>query len=219
MTGNEASVMRFARAERADLAELLAALSPQQWEMPSLCVGWRVRDVVAHVVSYEELGGRALFARFAKGRFRGDAVNEIGVSEYNTRSLDELLALLNAHLDPRGLTAKFGGRIALVDGMIHQQDIRRVVDLPRRIPADRLRAALRFALPAPPVGALRRTRGLRLVATDVDWSAGLGPEVRGPGEAVLLAMAGRRAALPELSGDGVSTLDRRMTGSPSAPVQ
>jgi uncharacterized protein (TIGR03083 family) len=50
---------RVARDERADLASFLATLSPQQWEAPTLCVGWRVRDVVAHVISYDELSVRS----------------------------------------------------------------------------------------------------------------------------------------------------------------
>ena len=51
-----------------------------------------------------------------------------------------------------------------------------------------------------------RTRGLRLVATDIDWSHGGGPEVRGPGEALLMAMAGRGDALKDLSGPGKDEL-------------
>jgi uncharacterized protein (TIGR03083 family) len=92
-----------ARDERADLAALLATLSPQQWEAPTLCAGWRVRDVVAHMISYDELDGRDLLRRFTKGRFRPDRVNAIGLAEYNKRSPEELLALLKEHLEPRGL--------------------------------------------------------------------------------------------------------------------
>jgi hypothetical protein len=51
-----------------------------------------------------------------------------------------------------------------------------------------------------------RARGVRLVATDLDWSHGRGPEVRGNGEALLMAMAGRRAALDDLDGPGKAKL-------------
>jgi hypothetical protein len=68
------------------------------------------------------------------------------------------------------LPARFGGRIALVDGLIHHQDIRRPLGQPREIPTERLRHALNFALIAPPIGGFRRARGLRLVATDLDWA-------------------------------------------------
>ena len=62
-------------------------------------------------------------------------------------------------------------RIALVDGLIHQQDIRRPLGIGRDIPGDRLRPVLDFARTAPPIGAFRRIRGLRLVATDRDGQA------------------------------------------------
>ena len=60
------------------------------------------------------------------------------------------------------------------------------------------------------VGAKQRVAGLRLVATDVDWSHGSGPEVSGPGEALLLAASGRPAGLPELDGEGVAVLRERL---------
>ena len=93
---------------------------------------------------------------------------------------------------------------------IHQQDIRRPLGLPRTIPPDRLRATLEFAKTAPVIRGFWHRRGLRLVATDVDWSVGAGPEVRGPGEAVLLAIAGRNATIDELSGPGLATLRPRL---------
>ena len=70
--------------------------------------------------------------------------------------------------------------------------------------------ALSFALTAPPLRGAWRARGLALVAEDVGWRHGDGPEVRGAGEAVLLAMCGRAAAVPELSGEGVATLRDRL---------
>jgi uncharacterized protein (TIGR03083 family) len=210
---NAVSLKRLARDERADLAELLATLSPEQWETPSLCTGWRVRDVVAHMLSYDELDGRALVARFAKGRFLPNRVNAVGLAESGTRGSDELLALLRDHLEPRGFTAALGGMIAFLDCMIHQQDIRRPLGMPRQIPAERLAQGLRCVMLAPPVGAFWRARGLRLVATDLDWSHGKGPEVRGPGEAILMAAAGRRGVVGELTGPGQQTLAGRIGDS------
>ena len=79
-----------------------------------------------------------------------------------------------------------------------------------------MKAALRFAPGAPPIGAAKRLRGLRLAATDLDWTTGDGPIVEGPGEALLMAMAGCPAALPELSGPGTPTLAERITSRPAA---
>ena len=69
---------------------------------------------------------------------------------------------------------------------------------------------LDFARTAPPIGAFRRIRGLRLVATDLDWSMGRGAEVSGPGEALLMAMAGRRDAVGDLAGPGLPVLAARV---------
>lgn len=201
---------QMARAEREDLAAFLATLTPEQWNQPTLCADWKVRDVVAHVLSYDELGPVGIAARIAKGWFILNRTNAIGVAEYNTRTPEQLLALLNSHLDPHGLTATFGGMVALVDGLIHHQDIRRSLGRPRDIPPERLRRALALALLAPPVGAFLRARGLRLIATDIDWTSGHGPEIHGPGEAILMAIAGRPAALHELTGPGLATLTNRV---------
>ena len=202
--------MALAHAERGDLAALLRALTPEQWEAPSLCTEWPVRDVVAHVVSYEELDGRGVLRRYARGRFVPRRINAVGVADYAGHRPEQLIEVLERHLRPRGLTAGFGGRIALVDGVIHQQDIRRPLRVPRDVPVERLRPVLDFARIAPPIGAFGRIRGLRLVATDFDWAAGKGAEVSGPGEALLMAMAGRGAALGELSGPGLPVLARRV---------
>lgn len=204
------SVMAQARAEREDLLELLEGLEPEQWRAPSLCPGWTVRDVVAHVLSYDELGPRQLASRFARGLFLVDRVNAVGQSENAERSPTELVELLRAHLTPSGLTAGMGGAIALTDGLIHQQDIRRPLGRPRDIPADRLVPALRTTLFGPVLRGVLRVRDVRLVATDIDWSFGRGPEVGGTAEALLMAAAGRKAVVTELSGPGVPRLAPRL---------
>ena len=93
---------RLAQDERADSAEFLATLSPQQWQAPTLCAGWRVRDVVAHVISYDNLGARSLLALAARGRFRLSQVNAAALARYDTHSTEQLLSLLADHLQPRG---------------------------------------------------------------------------------------------------------------------
>jgi uncharacterized protein (TIGR03083 family) len=205
-------VKQLARDERADLADLLATLTPEEWEARTLCDRWRVRELVAHLVSYDDLDARGLLRRFAQGRLNPDRTNAVGVAEYGPRSPEELLALLRGHLEPRGLTSGFGGRIALVDGMVHHQDIRRPLGRPREIPAERLRPALSFALVAPPIRGFWRARGLRLVATDLDWAGGRGRLVEGTGEALLMAIAGRRGAVAQLSGPGQPVLAGRIGG-------
>ena len=147
--------------------------------------------------------------QFAKGRLRFNRINQVAVDEHRARSPEELRQMVADHLQPRGLTAGFGGMIALVDGMIHQQDIRRALGIHRAIlPPAPGRARLR-ALRARRPRRLARRR-VRLTATDVDWSYGTGPEVRGPGEALLMAMAGRPHALPDLAGPGKAKLAKNI---------
>jgi uncharacterized protein (TIGR03083 family) len=206
------SVMHLARAEREELRDLLGGLTEEQWRAPSLCTGWTVHDVVAHVLSYDELGARQLAERMARGLFRVDRANAIGLREYGSRTPAELLRLLDDHLTPTGLPAGMGGAIALTDGLIHQQDIRRPLDLPRVIPAERLVPALRTALFGPTLLGVLRVRDVRLVATDIDWTFGRGPEVRGTGEAILMTVAGRAVVARELSGPGADRVRRRLAG-------
>ena len=204
------STKQMARDEREEFAALLEGLTPQQWTSPTLCEQWRVREVAVHTVSYDELSTAGLVGRFLKGRLNADRINAIGVADYADSAPEQITAMIRAHAEPHGLTGGFGGRIALTDGMIHQQDIRRSVGIPRTIDQERLRTALDFARFAPTIRGAWRARGVRLVATDLDWSHGSGPEVRGTGEALLMAMAGRRAALDDLDGPGKAKFAQRL---------
>ncbi len=200
------STKEMARDEREGFASFLDGLTSQQWNSPTLCELWTVREVAIHTVSYDELSTAGLVGRFLKGRLNTDRINAIGVADYSDRSPEQIAVLIRSYAQPHGLTGGFGGKIALTDGMIHQQDIRRSIGLPRTIDPERLRTALNFARFAPTIRGAWRARGVRLVASDLDWSHGRGPEVRGPGEALLMAMAGRRAALDDVDGPGKAKL-------------
>ena len=197
---------RLARDERADLAVFLATLSPQQWQASTLCAPWRVRDVVAHLIGYDELDTRELLTYVVRGGFRSSRVNALVLRRHRTHSPEELMALLTSHVRPRGLHAALGGRVGLLEGLVHHQDIRRPLGRLRSIPPERLLVALRTAVIAPDVGGPWRLRGVRLVATDLDFSVGVGAEVRGAAEALLMAFAGRPSVLGELSGPGQARL-------------
>ncbi len=212
--------LKMATAERTDLADFPATLTPQEWEAASLCEGWRVRDVVAHVMSFD-VDLPVMLRRAVRARFRD--VNQVGVDELRSLGTDELLGRLRARLRPQRLATTFRGRLALLDVTIHHQDIRRPLGRPREIPADRLRVVLADALRSPELPAWRLGRGVRLVPTDLDWVHGRGPEITGPAEAVLMAVTGRASALGELDGPGVAVLARRFGSAlpprtpPSAP--
>jgi uncharacterized protein (TIGR03083 family) len=201
--------------ELAAISQFLHELTPAQWDHPSLCEGWRVRDVIGHMCVGYTTATPAMIAKVARRGFNvPQASREESIAFASARSPEEILAVFDrVQRDNvrRGIAKLIQPAEGLVDHLIHHQDLRRPLDRPRPVPEDRLRAALQVT---PRLGgfvaARRRVRGLRLVATDIDWSHGSGPEVIGAGEAILLAASGRPVALGELSGDGVDTLRSRM---------
>ena len=204
-------LMVLAEEERADLLALLQGLTPSQWEAQSLCTDWRVRDVATHVVSYDELSKASTVATFLLGGLRVGKVNKVALNRYQNLATDQIIDLVARNQRPKGLASGFKGGIALTDGTIHHQDIRRALGMPRVIPKHRLVPVLDFSLGAPTLPSSGNSKGLRLVATDINWSSGEGPEVSGPGEALLMAVAGRPDLLEELTGNGLPILRQRVT--------
>lgn len=215
----DADYRKLVAAEATDLADFVASLDQAQLDAASLCDGWRVRDVLAHVYagatgSLASHLGPALRAGFNVPR--AAKANAIATAE--SHSVGDMAAAVRAFAAEyaagggnRGVVRFLKPRDLLLDQLVHHQDVRRPLGLPRAIPTARLLAALDAA---PEVGGLvkakQRAKGLRLVATDVDWQAGAGPEVRGPAEAILLTLTGRPARAAELTGDGTAILTERL---------
>ena len=201
--------------ELAAIGEFLAGLSDSQWDHPSLCEGWRVRDVISHMcIGYTTPTG-TMVAKLARRRFNVPlASKEESIAFGSAHTPAEILTVFDRiHRDNvrKGISRLIKPREGLVDHIVHHQDIRRPLGLPRPMPSDRLLAALDVAPGLGGfVGARKRAAGLRLVASDLDWAHGDGPEVVGTGEAVLLAICGRPVVLDELSGAGVDRLRTRV---------
>jgi uncharacterized protein (TIGR03083 family) len=200
------NVRRMVADERRDLVAFLRTLSDDDWEKPSLCEGWRVRDVVAHV-SYDAISLPAYLLVAVRGAFGADRMNARLVDAERQTPTSVLTDKLETSIG-RGLFATLVPKLGLADVVVHHQDIRRPLGRAREVPEDRILVVLDH--PDPFTSPRRRMRGLRFVATDVAWSTGNGPEVRGTGEALALAMAGRQVVLNELEGDGVDLLRRRL---------
>lgn len=195
--------------ERTDLVAFLRTLSAEDWEAPSLCEGWRVRDVVAHLL-YDTSPLPRYLLEAAKAGFSARRMNAQAVKRSKDTPPATLVDALERSIGG-GTFARFAPSLALADAVIHHQDIRRPLNRQRAVPPERLLNVLDH--PDPFASPRGRTRGLRFVATDVSWSRGNGPEVRGAGEAIAMAIAGRPAALGDLSGNGVETLRARLTTS------
>lgn len=198
--------------ERLSLADLLEGLTPEEWERPSLCPEWRVRDVAAHLAMIPDSPGPLALARAAV-RVRGNPhrLNVVVARDRARHSPEQLVAELREHAASRRVPIVTNWRNVLFDVLVHGQDIAVPLGIPRRMDVDAARAgADRVWGMGWPFLARRRLRGIRLVATDTDWTVGSGVEVRGPIQAMLVALTGRPAALRELTGDGVSTLAERL---------
>ncbi|MBX3285411.1 MAG: maleylpyruvate isomerase family mycothiol-dependent enzyme [Actinobacteria bacterium] len=112
------------------------------------------------------------------------------------------------HRTTCGISKLIPNREGFIDHFVHEQDIRRPLGLPAPTDDDRLVAALDAAVSvrSPMFAPAKRVKGLRLEASDVDWSHGDGPLVQGPAEAIVMAAAGRSVAAADLSGDGAARL-------------
>ena len=198
-------------AENAEFSAYLHTLSVEDWEKPSLCEGWRVRDVVGHILYGNELKLWTLPFKLARHGFSSDRSGKVNsIARADGRTPQELVDAFDRRDPWAGTCRVFPPQLVLLDRLVHHQDIRRPLGRRRSVPAERVRAALDAT---PRLGTVfrskRRMRGLRFEATDVDWTWGDGPIVRGPGEAILMTVLGRRAAMADLQGDGIAALAAR----------
>jgi len=192
---------------RAELAVQLASLTPQEWELPSLCAGWTVRDVAAHVISSAAAGFGEVMAVVVKARFNFNRAMFDEAKRRSARPTDEIIADYRRLSDSRRRPPGTTRLDPLVDVLVHTQDIVRPLGRQQPVPvSDALAVADYVWNKGFPYGAQRRLRGLRLSATDAAWTAGSGPTIEGPTGALLLLMTGRTASVPELSGTGLAQL-------------
>ena len=200
-------------AERHDFADFLDSLAPDQWDAPSLCTEWKVRDAASHVILGITQSKGAFIKSFVRNGFNFNKSMGRDAKEFGARSPEVLVKELRAHFDDHVLPPGTKAPNMLGDTIVHHQDCRRPLNMPRQVPPERLLVVLDAMKAVQPIlGNRKRIAGLKLVATDVDWTHGDGPEVRGGGEALLMAMNGRTVALDDLSGEGVSTFRSRFAG-------
>jgi uncharacterized protein (TIGR03083 family) len=196
--------------QRAAVADMLDGLSPDQWEQLTLCSGWRVRDLAAHMIATAHTTPRSFLLGLTKAGFHFSVYAERQVAKRRDQTPGKLVDGLRKTTT---MTAHPPGpaQTPLSEILVHGADIARPLGVPYAPPEEALVAVAEFYKGAQPlIGAKRRVAGLRLVGTDTDWRTGDGPEVRGPTLSLLLAMAGRHAGLDGLQGDGFGTLLGRM---------
>jgi uncharacterized protein (TIGR03083 family) len=197
-------------AERVALIADLENVTDAQWSTQSLSSPWTVRDVLAHMTATAKMTPGRFIGKMAGAGFRFNAMSEQGVKDELGATPADTLAAFKGVVDRT--TAPPGPLDAMVaEAVIHTQDIRRPLGIPHTFQPAALTLVGDFVIRGNLLlGGKRRATGLTLTATDVDWTRGAGPEVTGPLALVILALTGRRAALGDLSGDGLATLTGRL---------
>ncbi|WP_327149824.1 maleylpyruvate isomerase family mycothiol-dependent enzyme [Nocardia sp. NBC_01329] len=204
------------RSERTALIADLEGLTGEQWATPSLCSGWTVHDVLAHIVATAKTSVPVFCWQFARARFDFDRFTENGVERERAATPAETLDRLRAVLD-RTVTPPAPRDSRLVEMIVHGEDIRRPLGITREYPvqatADALRLQLRTS--ASFGGGKELAAGLTLAAEDAEFTSGSGPQVRGPLLSLLLVFSARAVAVADLHGDGLDTLRRRLESGAS----
>lgn len=198
------------KAERESLADDLTPLSDQQWQTPSLCTGWTVHQLLAHMVATAKMTPPKFVGRMLGSGFSFERMTAKEVAREAAAGPAATLAEMRAHTaattSPPGPADSWLG-----ETLIHGEDIRRPLGIAHTYPQDAVVRTLDFYKKSNLiVGARKRIDGLTLRATDAPWSHGSGPVVEGPAMSLLMAMTGRSAALADLYGDGVEVLRGRM---------
>jgi uncharacterized protein (TIGR03083 family) len=201
-------VWRHTHEQRRALAALLGDLSDEEWAIPSLCEGWTVRDVAAHVMRSATVTPVEMAVAFVRFRGRYHTLVAEDARRAARRPVPELVAEFERHDGSR--RRPFGTSVVdpLLDVLVHSQDIAiplgRAHPMPIEPAVVAARRADRLSLLFPDAAPRRH---LEIRASDADFTVGSGPLVQGPIRAVLLLLTGRTAAaLPELGGPGLGRL-------------
>jgi uncharacterized protein (TIGR03083 family) len=205
----EVEVWDAERDEMRDLAERLDEIDDEQWNSPSLCAQWRIRDVLAHLTAGAE--GAYGFGWILRSTLRhGINYNRWVAADGRRRGQPNprvTLQTLRSAAASRNAPPRTRPVRGLMHVLIHGQDMCRPLGITRDLPEAHLVPVANLVKNDVHLfGAKTRIAGLKLTATDMDWSHGSGPEVTGPAEALVMMMAGRSVALGDLSGEGTSAL-------------
>jgi uncharacterized protein (TIGR03083 family) len=199
---NDADLQPAVAAEFVALAELLAAATGAQWDTPSLCAGWRVREVVAHMTMAARYAEDQFMAELRRCDFDfGRLSNEIAGRDA-ALPVDELVANLRSDVMAQWTPPGGGYHGALNHVVIHGLDITVPLGVPRRSPDGTIRIILddltrgdvheRFGT---------SIEGRSLQATDIDWSYGSGPPLRGKAGDLAVVLCGRALPAGRLDGE------------------
>jgi uncharacterized protein (TIGR03083 family) len=195
--------------ERQALADDLSGLNDTQWKTQSLCDDWTVLEVLAHMSSTPDTTAFNFLPKLAGAGFSLNKLSAKEVARISAGGPASVLAKFKSSVSSR--KAPPGPKETwLGEAIVHGEDIRRPLGIKHSYADEALAATAAFYMKSNLViGGKKRAAGLTLKATDTNWSAGSGPEVSGPFASIVIAIAGRKAGLEDLSGSGVEVLSAR----------
>jgi uncharacterized protein (TIGR03083 family) len=196
------------RHARCDLADRIESLTPAQWDSDSWCQGWRVRDVLGHLVHMAEATNVSMFALVSRNPIRPDRALDREARRLGDLPVPQLAGRLRAAADSRSHGTGSRAFAGLGDVLVHGADILRPLGQEFEasplevVPILNVYSGLfgRLAFHATPA------RGRRLAATDADWAKGKGDQINGRAIDLMLLLANRRQVKPWLEGPGVTGL-------------
>ena len=207
MRTSAAAIWQAVHAERRSLAVDLAGLRDEQWRLPSLCPGWDVHDVLAHLVDSARTGRISFVRDLVRARMDFDRANDHGIAREKRPDPQDTLAALRAAADlTRTPPANLATR--LVEAIVHGEDVRRPLGLAGSYPEPAIAQALAYQLRTPVTfgGGRERAVGLRLVDTTTGATGGAGDDVQAEAIDLLLAVSGRPVDPGRLGGQGAARL-------------
>jgi uncharacterized protein (TIGR03083 family) len=208
-------------AERRHMADLFARLTTEQLTRQSLCDAWTIHEVAAHLATYLRFGKLKIVGCMLA--YAGDFApgNQKLARWYARRPTADLIELLRRNAESRTTPPRSGYDPMLADLILHDLDVRIPLGISRQIPEDRLAVTFNLlgTVPSPGFAVGARLRDLRFETTDTRWATGAGAVVRGPAEAVVMAMSGRTATWADLTGEGAELLRNRISEETVIPVR
>lgn len=191
--------------QRRAVAAVLDEIGEDEWDTPSLCTGWRIREVAAHIaMTPQPLSLWTIAREFSRARGDYNVLVDTLARAHARRPTTQLVAEIRDTAASRRLPKVTNYRNVLFDIIVHGQDISIPLGRPVPVPKDAAAAAATRAYAVGrPVWRPRRLDGFRLRATDTAWAVGAGAEIAGPITALLLLITGRPIALDQLTGPGV----------------
>jgi uncharacterized protein (TIGR03083 family) len=206
----ESAVRAMIAAERTELADLLDGLSAEQWDELTLCAGWRVGEVVAHITMAFRYSTLQVLVGMVKARGSFNKMADRAAHrDAEQLSSDELVACLRSNVH-HGWKPPGGGYVgALSHDLIHGLDITVGLGLDRQPPRERVAVVLGSLSPRQVTFFGVDLSGVELRADDLDWSYGAGQPVTGQAQDLLLAVCGRKLPAGRLQGEAAGRFVRR----------